>query len=91
MPLEEAFHLAAMKNPALLIQGEQTASGKAVIKKPAKIEKPSGSKTGRDVLDLPEGIKGLRKAAKASEADGKSIKDKLRETMDKIRGQGEAV
>lgn len=91
MPLEEAFHLAAMKDPTLLAQGDKTASGKSTTKKSTKVEKPSGGKTGRDVLDFPDGIKGLRKAAKATEADGKSIKDRLRESMDKIRGQGEAI
>lgn len=90
MPLEQALHLAAMNDSTLLAQGDKTASGKSADKKSTKVEKPSGSKTGRDVLDLPDGIVGLRKAAKATEADGKSVKDRLRETMDKIRGQGEA-
>ena len=91
MPLEKALHLAAMSDPALLVQGNKSASGKETAKKQTSVEKPSGGKTGRDVLDLPDGIVGLRKAAKASEADGKSIKDRLRDTMDKFRGQGEAV
>lgn len=91
MPLEEAFHLAAMKNPALLSKGEQTASGKTVVKKPTGIEKPSGGKTGRNVLDLPDNIAELRKAAKASRDDGKSVKQRLLESMNKLRSQGEAV
>lgn len=91
MPLEQALHLAAMNDPTLLAQGDKTASGKTTDKKSTKVEKPSGGKTGRDVLDFPDGIVGLRKAAKATEDDGKTVKDRLRETMDKIRGQGEAV
>jgi len=91
MPLEEAFHLAAMKDPSLLVQGNKSASGKTATQKPTGVEKPSGSKTGRDVLDFPEGIKSLRKQAKASEVDGKSVKDRLRESFDKMRGQGESV
>jgi len=89
MPLEKAFHLAAMDDPTLLVQVDKPAAGKTSVR--TKVEKPSGGKTGRDVLDLPEGIAGLRKAAKASEVDGVSMRDRLRASLDKIRVKGEAT
>ena len=89
MPLEKAFHLAAMDNPALLATGKKSPSGNT--KKPTVVSRPSGGKTGRDNMKMPEGFASLRKAAKASETDGMSMQDRLRGALDKIRAKGEAT
>jgi hypothetical protein len=91
MPLEKVFHLAAMDDPTLLTNPENPPGGRKSIKKTI-IERPGKLKTDRDVLDLPEGIKGLHKQALANQGkEHKSLKELARAGMDKLRGKGEIV
>lgn len=96
MTLRNALGIAAIDDPTLLTQVNDTASGKSKssvgsnsLANRTRVELPSSGKTGRDILDLPDGVKSLHKRIEADAKSNLSLKEICQRGLAKLAGKGE--
>lgn len=93
--LEQAFGIASLEQPEVLFSNDsnRTPSGKKTgTKTQTRVEQPQSGKTGNDILDVPENIKSLYKAAKdLQKSGGESILNSAKRSLAKTLQRGEVT
>lgn len=91
----EALGIASLEQPEALLSAnrKRTPSGKeAGATGQPRVEQPKSGKTGNDIMDVPEDIKSLHKAAKALQKEGgESFLNTAKRSLAKALQRGEAT